>query len=479
MTAIEAEQPEGQGFGLVSALPDILWQRRWLIVLPAVLTTVAGAIAAYTIHPVYQSSATVLIESQQLPQDLLGASSQQLGDQIAERVARARERVLSRQELIRLIRAYNLYPDQQQSTPLSKIVDKMREDTSIASVDSALVRRAYGGNSTIALTIAFAYDDPIKAQTIAQQYVNHFLEVDATTQAAQATDTVNFLTEQANGLNSQVAAVEAKIMAIKSQNGTLLTMGQFSGNPVADLARIESEMTGLRSDNMKLAAVPAARDEGGVAQAEATLRALQARFSDTHPDVIAARAQVESARRASGGGSKVDSVLSAQLAANRAQMASLERARALIQSQSSSYQSAAARAPVLTGQVDQLEKQADALRDQQRSIAGKLQAAQIQSRVETEQKGERLTLSDPPVVPDSPMKPNRPVLIMGAIIAGLAIGVGLALLLELILRPIRGTTALKNILGEAPLAVVPDLDHKPGWLVRRLEQRTRKKMARA
>jgi uncharacterized protein involved in exopolysaccharide biosynthesis len=476
----QSEQSEEMSLGFIAALPTILWERRWLLIVPLVVATVAGLVAAYTIPPVYESSATVLIESQQLPVDLPGP---QTNDPIGQRVARARERVLSRMDLIRLIRQHNLYPGEQKTQPLSKIVETMRNDTTIAAVDSSLTnigaKRNLGLVNTIAITIAFDYEDPVKAQIVAQQFVNHFLEVDAATQASQAIDSVNFLTEQADSIQGKIADIENQVTKIKTENGTLLALGQSTGDQAGDLSRIDSQIVGLQAESAKLAssASTVAGNQNGVAVAEAALRTAQARYSDSHPDVIAAKAQLDAARRAAAVPASANPV-TAQIASNRAQIASLQRARAMIASQSSSLQAAQSRAPALVSKVDQLEKRADSLREQYRGIGAQLQAAQIQARMQTEQKGERLTLADPPVVPDHPTKPNRPMIILGSIAAGAGLGVGLILLIELLLRPIRGTAALKRVLGEAPLTVIPDFDQKAGWIVRMLERRTRRKLAR-
>jgi len=463
----------------------MLWQRRWFVIIPVVVTTLAGLLTSFLMRPVYESSATVLIESQQVPDDLIGALSgagNQMYDLIGQRIARSRERVLSRQELIRLIRTYNLYPSEQRTMPLSKVVDKMRADTTIEAVDSALTagltpsKKNLGLANTIAITVAFDYDDATKAQQVAQQFVDHFLEADASTQASQANDTVNFLTEQANSIQSQIAQIEQRATQIRAQNGTVLALGNLSGNQGQDLSQVDSQIAGLQAQNAKLAASgPSATPTNtAVAQAEAQLRVAQAKYSDTHPDVLAAKAQLEAAKRETSTQSGPDPV-QAQIAANKAQMASLLNARAMVASHSSAYQAAASRAPAVASQVAQLDKAADTLREQYRSIGSKLQVAQIQARMESEQKGERLVLSDPPVVPDHPLRPNRPLIIAGSIAAGLGLGIGLVLLIELILQPIRGTAGLRAVIGEQPLAVIPDFDQRPNWIAQRLERRIRRK----
>jgi len=477
----------GGGGGFVSSFPSMLWQRRWFVILPVMVATVAGLVTAFLMHPVYESSATVLIESQQVPDDLISALSgagggNQVSDMIGQRIARARERVLSRQDLIRLIRTYGLYQREQRTLPLSKIVDKMRDDTTIAAIDNGLAtgalpsRKNLGLANTIAITVAFDYDDPVKAQLVAQQFVDHFLEADASTQVSQATDTVNFLTEQANTIQSQIAQLEQRATQMRAANGSVLALNGLSGNRGTDVSQIDSQIAAIQAENSKLVT---ARENGGVqnqavAQAEAQLRMAEAKFSDTHPDVIAAKAQLEAAKRDASSKMQTDPI-QAQLQANRAQIASLNQARGMVASHSAAYEAAASRAPALSSQLEQLEKAADVLRDQYRGIGIKLQAAQIQARMESEQKGERLTLSDPPVVPDHPLRPNRPLIIAGSIAAGFGLGLALVLLTELVMRPIRGTAALRNVTGEAPLAVIPDFDLRPSWIAQMIERRVRRK----
>jgi succinoglycan biosynthesis transport protein ExoP len=467
MTAQAQLEDEEGGAGLIQALPVILWERRWWLIIPAVLGLIAGVGAAYTIPTMYESSATVLIESQQLPLDVVNSP---VTDVIGQRIARARERVLSRQDLIRLIRANDLYAEEQKRQPLSAIVDRMRGDTSIEAISAD----ANANNRTIALKIGFSYPDPVKAQIVAQQYVNRFLEVDASSQTDQAVGAANFLNQQGSQLQAQIAAIEGQINKIKSENGSMLALQSAStGNPVADAARIDSDIIQLQTQNQALQQQASGRgDSGAVQAAEAALAAARARFSDTHPDVIAAQNQLEAARRASASPSAGPNPM---IAANNAQINSLRSVKGMILSQSGEVRAAQSRGPAIAAEVDALEKKADALRDQYRDIGSKAQSAQLSARMQTEQKGERLTLADPPVVPDSPYKPNRPILMAGGLVGGIGLGFAVVLLLELLLKPIRGTDMLREAAGSAPIAIIPDYSRKPNLLIRWLEKRNRRR----
>ena len=122
------ETEEGESSGFLTAIPTILWQRRWLLIIPLVLTTIAGGLAAALLPPLYRSEAVIIIESQQLPADLVNSP---ITDVIDQRIARVRQRVLSRPDLIQLIRSNNLYAEERKSQPLSQIISEMRDATSI------------------------------------------------------------------------------------------------------------------------------------------------------------------------------------------------------------------------------------------------------------------------------------------------------------------------------------------------------------
>ena len=51
----------------------------------------------------------------------------------------------------------------------------------------------------------------------------------------------------------------------------------------------------------------------------------------------------------------------------------------------------------------------------------------------------------------------------------------MTLLLELLLRPIRGVDAVKAATGVPPLAIIPDYERKPNFILRLMERRSRRK----
>src|ERR1700685_798183 len=81
-------------------LPIILRQRRYYLLASFLLLFAAGIIAAFLLPTTYRSAATLLVQAQDLPTSLVEAPEVGAVDQ---RIARIREQVLSRGNLISII----------------------------------------------------------------------------------------------------------------------------------------------------------------------------------------------------------------------------------------------------------------------------------------------------------------------------------------------------------------------------------------
>ena len=126
--------------------------------------------------------------------------------------------------------------------------------------------------------------------------------------------------------------------------------------------------------------------------------------------------------------------------------ASLSKANAAMAGQS--------RAPAVMEQAMQLENRANTLRNQYQQISENLLKAQNSSRMANEQRAERLSLVEPANLPDTPFSPNRLKLIGGGAAAGLALGLLLALGLEILRKPVRSPRQIEQ-LGLPVIGVVP------------------------
>jgi len=435
-------------------LPSILWQRRLYVITTFVLFAVAATVAAFTLPTLYRSSAVLTVESQSLPKEMAAPSDV---DPIEQRIGKIRERVLSRGDLISLIQQNNLYPDMLRSKPISAVVDHMREETTISAMNNDVVKSG-GQDGVIAISMSFDYPEPSKAQTVLQSYVTSFLRIDSESVADQAALTLRFLTDQASTLQQQISQIETQITQLKARNGAALAAP--SGASMIDTGSYSAQIVSLENSNRQLA-IESRKSPGGsnpVADAEAALAAARSMYSDSHPDVARARARLDAARQAAASTSSapLNDTFAEQIKANNDAIANLRAARDAAVARANSVMAGQARAPAIEEQAMQLESRASGLRDQLKSVSEDLLKARANVRMSEEQRGERLSLVDPPNLPDEPASPNRPLLIAAGCAAGLVLGLLLAMMVEFIRRPVRSPVQIES-LGLPILGVVPIL----------------------
>jgi succinoglycan biosynthesis transport protein ExoP len=456
MEADAFERSDSSPAWVINHLPGMLWERRYHVLICFIIMLAVGVTAAFVLPRTYRSTATLLVQSQDLPTSIVEAPT---NGAVEQRIARIRQQVLSRGDLIQLIEQNDLYPDERRTQPLSKIIEKMRAATNVGALSSDIGQQSGTQNNTIAIAMSFDYSDPAKAQAVLQSFVTKFLSMSSEDVEDQASLTVRFLQDQATKLQSQISDIEGQITVLKSRNGAALAS---SGAPsLIDTGSFSAQITSLQNENRQLIAASRKGGEGNgaLAQAEAQLAAAQAQYSDSHPDVVAAKEKVKELRQMaqdtnSGG------AIQEQIAANNAAIHQLMTQRDEMMARASSALAGQARAPAIEEQAMQLENQAATLRTQYQGVSENLLKAQNSARMASEQRAERLTLVEPANLPDHPFSPNRPLLIAAGAAAGLGLGLLLALGMEFLSRPVRSPKQLEN-LGIPVIGVVPLIKSKP------------------
>jgi len=455
---IESETLERGNSGptwIVNHLPVILWQRRYLVLASLLGLLAAAAIAAFALPTTYRSTATLLVQSQDLPTTLVDAPTTGAIDQ---RVARIRQQVLSRGDLIQLIEQNDLYPSERRSQPLSKIIEKMRHATTVGAVASDIGQQSNSQNNTVAIAMTFDYPDPVKAQTVLQSFVTKFLSMDNQNVEDQANLTVRFLQDQANKLQAQITDVEGQLTSLKARNGAALA--NSGAPPLIDTGSFSAQITGLQNENRQLLAQSRrpVQQNNALASAQAALAAAQAQFNDSHPDVIALKQRVAQLQRTTQSPGDDNSVQE-QIAANNSAIHQLMQQRDATLARANAAMAGQARAPAIEEQAMQLQGRANTLRNQYQQISENLLKAQNSARMASEQRAEHLSLVEPANLPDRPYSPNRLLIIALGAAAGLGLGLLMALGLELLRRPVRSPRQIQD-LGLPMIGVVPLLKTK-------------------
>lgn len=451
----DSEGAESSQSNFLSQLPVILGERKWLIITPAILGLIAAVATIFVLPTKYESGAILLVQAPSLPTEIVGGRDQA----VAQRIEAIRQQIINRPALIDVIQRNDLYADRRRSEPLSGIVEEMRE--AITMTPQTVDLGGQNRDQTIAVRLAYSYENPVKVQAVTQQLMERVVEVDSTTNAEQLTETVQFLSDQQQGIQGQIAAAEAELSAFNTQYGGILTsssMAMLGGGAASfdmQISMLQREIAELEAQK-RLLQTADTRDPA-VVQAESALAAVRAAYTENHPDVVLAQQRLTQARAiAKQNVARVPSQeIDTRLNAARSQIGVLQAGKARELSQTSSALAQRASSPAVVQQATQMQQRVAMLNKQSEDLSNRLLAARASQRAGEEQMGERLLVVDPPVVPDTPTSPNRPLILALGAAGGLLLGFLIAFAWELFLRPIRDPSVLAGITGSRPLALVP------------------------
>ena len=478
-------------------------KRHVLLIVVTFLSVSAVAITAAVLWPpVYQSTGTIMVESQQIPTDLVQATVTSFAD---ERIQVIRQRVMTRENLMRIIEKFKLFDERSITFTPSEQVDKMRDLIDVQLVNANV--QGQRGSATIAFKVSFEDRRPDIAQRVANELVTLFLNENVKVRTERATQTTEFLTQEANKFKSDLDKLESQIATYKQENGAALP--QNTALAMNAIQRLESDLRNSQRDynsaeeearsldvelaSAKVAVASAAAAAGGGTSAAGMVDAnvvelqklrqqlaqLQELYTDSYPDVRTTKRRIAALEKAIAEAAKepasappaadanlpvpptvaaaqmVVAKIESRIASARSRMTALRAEQGQIQAQLRAAENQMLKAPQVERGLAALMRDREAAQRKYEEIRAKQMNAQVAENLEGEQKAERFTLLEPPIAPDRPIKPNRRKMIaLGLVLAAVA-AAGMVMLMETLRGTVRGAGALTAIVGQRPMVIVP------------------------
>ena len=117
-------------------------RRRALLMFSVFFAVVLTAsVLAILLPPVYESSGTILIESQQISTNIIASSVTGFA---SERIEVIKQRVMTRENLLRIINKYNLFKSASDSRVTSELIDNLRNRIEIKMLNANLAGHRSG-----------------------------------------------------------------------------------------------------------------------------------------------------------------------------------------------------------------------------------------------------------------------------------------------------------------------------------------------
>jgi len=293
----------------INELKGLIRRRIKIFLLSAIPVFIIVTIIAFILPPIFVSRSTILIESQQIPQEYVKST---VTGYVEQRLQSITQQILSRANLIKIINQFNLYPDMGKKYATEVVLAKMRKDIVLETIQAGGKR---GRDATIAFTLSYEGKDPTTVQKVANVLASLYLEANLKKREAQATRTTEFLQQELNHIKKQIDEYGNKITKFKKAHiGELPEYNAINARALDQLSRdidqVNMQLSSLKERKVYLEGQIANLDiSGPVVTAGGTIVSggtreerlkslrlqlinLQTSLSDKHPDIIRLKKEI-------------------------------------------------------------------------------------------------------------------------------------------------------------------------------------------
>ncbi|WP_347985749.1 Wzz/FepE/Etk N-terminal domain-containing protein [Methylomonas sp. AM2-LC] len=514
----------------------IIKRRRRFVIIPFFVIFLISIVVAVVLPSIYRSSATILIEEQEIPSELVRSTVTTFADQ---RIQQISQRIMSRSNLMDIIKKFNLYADLLKNKTEERVLEKMRKSIRVDTVSADVIdpRNGQPTKATIAFILAFDNTSAEVAQQVDNELVSLFLKENIKSRTESADNAALFLNEESKRLKDKIIEIQASLAGFKeknlnqlpeanqlnqqeltSLNNQLLSLDTQDRSAqerrfyiIGELAQIDPNTTSVNAAGNRVYDM-----KDRLKELQSQYPSMVSRYSDTHPDVLKAKREIDSLKNEIGSNTDL-SAMAAELTDKKSQLGLLlkqysekhpdviklqkeisslqqsmveakqhEYSNVVVQPDNPAYISLKAQLDSVDSDIKslaqtraQFKHRIDELRDnlrkspliekeymdmiqeldntnvRYREVSTREMEAQIAQQLELQKKGERFTLIEPPQLPSEAQSPKRNVIVFLGFVLAILGGFAVLGLAEMMDSSIHSEKAITHIIGTAPLATIP------------------------
>jgi polysaccharide chain length determinant protein (PEP-CTERM system associated) len=450
-------------------------RRRYLYLVtiaPAVLCVCL--IAAFAITPLYQSTATILLEPSSVPKDIIETTVISYSDQQIEIV---QGRVMTVDSLKHIVAQVDPYPKRKDLSEGEK-AKQILENTSIERVDPVTLKPQTESN---AFSLHYNNPDPEIAAAVTAKLAQLFLTYNQLRRTEAAGEAAGFLHKQADDIARQMHDVDLQLSALKSKYGEalpeLLSRNQATiDDRQRQLDALQQQILTAQEKEAELSLqlsqtspnlITQSGDLTDVATVRAKLTEAEQRYTPEHPEVKRLKKALETLMsQSAAGGNKANAnnpqylMTETELKGTRASLASMKAQAEAISAKLERSRNWVQETPVAEREISEVLRRKEVLQNEYQHTQDRLQSANLAETFESQQGGERFSMVREPNVPTSPVYPNRLGLILLGLVFGGAVSVIAVAIAESTDANVRTPRDVLLPQGVPMLASIPFIENK-------------------
>lgn len=470
------------------------YRHKAIVFAASLVVFLLSAYLASTLPNVYRSSTLILITPQRIPGGIVMPT---ITSSVSDRINAITQEIMSRTRLESIIKEFGLYPGGSAMT----MEDRVAAFRSNIRLE---IRR------NDAFQIAYDSGNPETAMKVANRLASLFIEQNLQVREQQAIGTTNFINSETERLRKELEEQETLVTHYKVDNrfelpdqldANLRTVEQLRAELKGNMANVSSMQERLGSLQKQLleASNPIViTQKNGDAEVKLNLptnqkiqirtkelESLLVRYSERHPDVLRLRAEIsnlekevesEKAKASKSGGAPqstenpLKQIIEEQIQSLKSSIKAIEASNSELRNSIAIHQKRVENTPLRGIELKKVTRTYDITLRKYQDLLAKGLESQLSENLEKKQKGEQFQIVDPANLPLSPLKPNRPLILLGGLAAGIIGGLALAFLCDLLDRSFKSSDDLASFVDLPILATIPAIVTRGAVLERRRAQ---------
>lgn len=404
----------------------LVYQKRYLFVAVMTLVTTAVVAFSYVMPKKYEATSTVLVERNFLNDVMKGIASTPSIDDRAQAVSTLMK---SRSLVLRVIKDLDLDLTKKSENEVEMLIQAFQRATDI-KIDVNKSRKDMD-----MFTVSLKHKNPVIARDYVNGLVRRYIEESLSSKRDETYGASKFLVEQVDLFKEKINTIEASIERLKKVKGV--------------------------------------GDQGRLATLQKRLDELLLQYTDKHPEVVKIKdeiwllkRQLKNNRRTPAAGQGIED--NASSPGDQAAVADTEKKSGRTEAglgandpnERAEERQGGENASTKIGhdqKIKELERDRDTYRKIYEEMLAALGKSEVSSHIEVQDKGGTFKVLEPAVLPIQPISPNRVMMILLGLLAGVGIGAGTVILLDNMDKSVRSTDALKDF-GLPVLAVIPHIE---------------------
>jgi len=463
---------------------EIFLRRRLYFIVPLAVIFIGACLWCAIAPRKYMASTLVLVTPQRVPSELVRTT---VTSGITERLNAISQEIMSRTRLEAVMDEMKLFPDEAKAMDRDALVAAMRSNITVD-----LPRGGGRGQETAGFfSVSYSARDPKVAAAVANRLSSLFIEENLRQREQQAVGTTEFLASELAATKERLER-QGQVLAeykrrhmgsLPEQRDTNITLmnqlQQLYQRNEESLRGAEDRRLLIRKQMADIESPPAAVvGPGGTAQPSRTpgtyeaqveelkrqLADLQSRYTEKHPDIVRTRKRITDLEKSRETTSVRNDPryreLSNSLVALDMEINRLRDDGERLRGQIGLYRGRIEGATVREQEMATIVQEYNNTKLVYDTLTRKNEDAQQAENLERRQKGEQFRIVDSARVPDGPVQPNIPRVLLIGLFGGIACGLGGIFLREQLDRSFRDPEDVEATLGFKVLANIPKIMSK-------------------